>query len=57
MGRLIEKCRQILATQRKSDLHRFVTEIAREMKVNITETQIDQVVNHLKYGCVIWQTR
>lgn len=57
MGKLIEKCRQILATQRKSDLKRFVTEIAREMRVNITEMQIDQVVNHLKYGCVIWQSR
>ena len=57
MSKVLEKCRSILATQRRSDnesLKRLVKAVAREMKVFITETDVEHAVRHLKYGCVIW---
>lgn len=57
MGRVLEICKGKLLTQRKSDnesLRKLIISVAREIKVTITETQIDHAVIYLKYGKVIW---
>ena len=57
MGKVLEKCKCILATQRKSDnesICRLIRETARELKVNVTETQMERAIVYLKYGCMVW---
>lgn len=57
MGRVLDKCKELLATQRKSDsdsLRKLIKAVAREMKVYITETNLEHAVNYLKYGMAIW---
>lgn len=57
MSRVLELCKVKLATQRKSDnesLRHLIREIARELKVSITETTIDKAIVYLKYGKAVW---
>ena len=57
MSKVLERCKRILAIQRKSDnesIGKLIRETARELKVNATETQIERAIVYLKYGCVIW---
>lgn len=57
MSKVLEKCKNLLATQRKSDnesLRRLIKAVAREMKVFVTETEVERAVTYLKYGRAIW---
>lgn len=57
MSKVLEKCKSLLATQRKSDnesLKRLIKAVAREMKVFVTETEVERAVTYLKYGRAIW---
>ena len=57
MSKVLERCKRILAIQRKSDnesIGRLIRETAKELKVNATETQIERAIVYLKYGCAIW---
>ena len=57
VSKVLERCKRILAIQRKSDnesIGRLIRETARELKVNATETQIERAIVYLKYGYAIW---
>lgn len=57
MGRVLEICKGKLLSQRKSDndsLRKLIIAVAREIKVNVTETQVERAVMYLKYGKAVW---
>lgn len=57
MGKVLEKCKAILATKHASDntsIERLVSAIARQLGVSVTEEQMERAVVYLKYGCVVW---
>ena len=57
MGRVLEICKGKLLSQRKSDndsLRKLIIAVAREIKVNVTETQVERDVMYLKYGKAVW---
>ena len=57
MNKVLEKCKEILATKHASDnaaIERLVSAIARQLGVSVTDGQMDRAVVYLKYGCVVW---
>jgi uncharacterized protein YpuA (DUF1002 family) len=57
MSKVLERCKAILANKRCSDntsIERLVSAVARQMKVSVTDGQLQRAVTYLKYGCVIW---
>ena len=57
MSKVLERCKQILAVQRKSDnesIKQLVSAVARQLSVSVSDVQLEHAVIYLKYGKVVW---